>query len=159
MLETNLSRRQIWLGWFTVGLSLVLAVVLLAIIMSVFKPLEWWLLPLAIVALVSLLALNIMLVRVLLRRSIHRRNDARLWGTIVGIIMAAISFALLRLAWVTGDLAISLEVVVIAMIVLGALGVVTVIHFMEQHHLDIQEKMLELELRLAELADKIDGRA
>jgi hypothetical protein len=110
------------------------------------------------VSLASWFAFEVWVVYALLRPALHRTREEP-WGEAVAAVGAgAFIGVLFWLAWRVEDLATSLQVTAVALVLLGYLGVAVLLYFQRRLHLETKVKLLELELRLAELAEKLERR-
>jgi len=90
------------------------------------------------------------------RGSIHRLGQEPWFEAFGLIVTGAIAAALFWLAWQGDNLATSLQATAVALILFGIVGVLTLWSVQRRHHLETKVKLLELELRLAELAERLD---
>ena len=162
VLEKRLTRGQIWMGWLFIAWCVVLlpggiatffrSKALRNLDASSFSD---WMAWLGGMTWVAWLAIAIVVIDMLRRRrKIHRLHD-RAFMTIAGIFQSGLAVVLLRTAWVMPDAAVAMQLTTVALILLGLTAVVVVLFFIEKHHLQTQEKLLEIELRLAEMAEQI----
>jgi hypothetical protein len=157
LLEKRYTPYQRACGWLSVASFVLLGGGLLVRVLGVGEPLRlppdlWVLLG---VSMAAWLGWEVWFVYALLRPTINRRREEP-WGEAVGAVGSGAFVAVLFwLAWRVDDLATSLQVTAVALIFLGYLGVAVLLYFQRRHHLELQVKLLELELRLAELAEKL----
>jgi hypothetical protein len=156
LLEKRFTPYQRACGWLSVATFLFFAVGLGARALGLGEPLNlppdlWVLLG---VSMAGWLALEVWFVYALLRPTLHRTREEP-WGEAVGGVAAgAFAAVLLWLAGRVEDLATSLQVTAVALVLFGYLGVTALLYFQRRQHRETQVKLLELELRLAELAEK-----
>jgi hypothetical protein len=157
LLERRLSPFQRTCAWLSLLVNMLLAAGLLARAGwdgSLFVPADYWvLLATAVVGLIGSSAWSGYL---LWRGSIHRLGQEPWFEALGLIVTGAMAAALLWLARQVDDLASTLQVTAVALILLGIVGVVTLWSVQRRHHLETKVKLLELELRLAELAERLD---
>jgi hypothetical protein len=157
LLEKRFTPAQRACGWMSVASFVLLGGGLVLRALGVGEPLRlpsdlWVLLG---VSLLAWLGLEVWFVYALLRPAIDRRREEP-WGEAVAAVgTGAFVAVLFWLAWRVDDLATSLQVTAVALIILGYLGGAVLLYFLRRQHRELQVKLLELELRLAELAEKL----
>lgn len=103
------------------------------------RPIGW----LAIASMAASAGLGVWLFAEGVKRRAHSRFGMAIAGIGGGVLGAALILASVEAA---------------GLVVIGAVAVATVLHFLEEHQLATRQKLLEIEYRLAELQERIAGR-
>lgn len=156
VLEHKLSPAQRRGGWFYIASTLVPTVVVLvravtgATVLS-----DTW--PLVPVALVCGLGFAAITAYRLCRRSIHRIHDEPYLEAlnIVGLVLLAVTFFAMGVR--SDDSTLRWELVGLAALLLAIAVVCAVFVVVRRNHLETRVKLLEIELALAELSERLEG--
>jgi hypothetical protein len=106
----------------------------------------------AIVGPIGLLLMGAIMIGVGRRGVFDRRYHGRQFLSVALLICLASGTAFLHAGWASGDSQLVFGAT--AMLMLGGAGFA--LHLLEQYHLATQRKLLELELRMAELAEQLN---
>jgi hypothetical protein len=156
LLERRLTRIERIMGWLYLPLAVGLVGGVGARLLEADPGLRA-LLPLLAVSMVSLLSLGGYILYCLLRPSVHRLRDERWVDVISTLGLAAIAAALLGLGQQAGDLGLRLDLTALSLMFFGATGVCVLLTFLRRHNLENKVKLLEVELRLAELTERLEA--
>ncbi len=156
LLELNLSPAQRFGGWFYIASILILtAVVLIRAASGATVLTDTW--PLVPVALAGGLAFAAMTAYRLCRRSIHRLHDEPYLEAmnIGGLTLVAVTVFAMGVR--SDDRVLRLELIGLSVLFLAIAVVCAVFVIVRRYHLETRRKLLDIELALAELAERLDG--
>lgn len=106
----------------------------------------------AVIAMITCIALGAMMIALAWRGSFNRRRHNQLYLLLAFVILGALGITFLNLGWRAGDAQLQFT----GALMLALLGFVVVLHFMEQHQLSLTERLLEMELRIVELGERLE---
>lgn len=156
VLEHRLTPAQWFGGWFYIASMLILTAVVLVRAAAGATVLSdtWPLVPMALAC--GLVFATITAYR-LCRRSIHRLHDEPYLEAlnIIGLVLIAVTFFALGVR--NDDAVLRFELIGLAGLLLAIGGVCAVFVMVRRNHLETRVKLLEIELALAELTERLEG--
>jgi hypothetical protein len=155
LLERRLSRPERWLGWLGVAMNLTLVGLTARGLLAGGPRYDGWG-PLLVVSVLALLGLSGWMAFALVRGSVHRLRHEPYQDAVGAVGVVAFGAAVFWLAGQSPDPGLRLELTALALLFFGAAGGCAVWRSAQRRHLETKLKLLELELHLAELAQKLD---
>ncbi len=107
-----------------------------------------------VISLLVCVAMGVLMIWLARRGVFHRRKHNQVYMLLAVVVLGGLGLVFLNEGWASDDARLQFT----GQLMFALLGFSIILHFMEQYQLSLTQRLLELELRIAQMDDNRDSR-